>query len=72
VTFRLEDDRTGRAWPLEVWAVSAREADPPGRATRLDWLLLTTRPVRTAADALDTVIGYKLRWRVEEFHRATF
>lgn len=70
VTLRLQDDRTTKAWPVRVWAVSARESAPPPGVEPLNWLLLTTRPVRDATDALDTVIGYKLRWRVEEFHRS--
>lgn len=52
-----------------VGGLRPRVSAPPG-VEPLNWLLLTTRPVRDATDALDTVIGYKLRWRVEEFHRS--
>lgn len=37
---------------------------------RLEWMLLTTHPVRTRADVLAVVRGYTMRWRVEDFHRA--
>jgi hypothetical protein len=36
---------------------------------RIEWLLLTTHPVGTRADALAIVRGYKARWRIEELHR---
>ena len=37
---------------------------------RVEWLLLTTHPVRTLRDALAVVRGYTFRWRIEELHRA--
>jgi hypothetical protein len=39
-------------------------------ADRLEWMLLTTHPIRTRRDVLAVVDGYALRWRVEDFHRA--
>ena|SRR5579862_7736349 len=36
---------------------------------RIEWMLLTTHPIRTRRDGLDIVRGYTLRWRIEEFHR---
>jgi hypothetical protein len=41
----------------------SRSAEP------IEWLLLTTHPVRTRADVLEVVRGYTLRWRIEDFHR---
>jgi hypothetical protein len=35
----------------------------------IDWLLLTTRPVDTFAQAKAVVDGYSQRWRIEDFHR---
>ena len=37
---------------------------------RVEWLLLTTHPIRTRRDVLAVVHGYTLRWRIEDFHRA--
>ncbi len=37
---------------------------------RLEWLLLTTRPVETLDQALDIIAWYARRWVVEEFHKA--
>jgi DDE family transposase len=36
---------------------------------RIEWMLLTTHPIRTRADIRAVVDGYALRWKVEEFHR---
>src|SRR5439155_15114819 len=52
-----------------VWAVLAREEDPPAGATPLGWLLLTTCPVATADDALERVDWYACRWGIEVLHR---
>jgi hypothetical protein len=37
---------------------------------RLEWLLLTTRPVESLDQALEIVSWYTRRWIVEEFHKA--
>lgn len=37
---------------------------------RIEWMLLTTHPIRTRRDVLAVVDGYAMRWRVEDFHRA--
>ncbi|HMB06893.1 MAG TPA: IS4 family transposase [Isosphaeraceae bacterium] len=36
----------------------------------LEWLLLTTRPVESLDQALEIIVWYSQRWRVEEFHKA--
>lgn len=36
---------------------------------RIEWMLLTTHPIRTRADIRAVVDGYALRWKIEEFHR---
>ena len=70
VALRLTNDRTEKRWPAQLWAVWAHETAPPAGSEPLDWVLLTTRPVETAEAAALTVQGYRLRWRVEEFHRS--
>lgn len=60
----------GKRKPLmSINAVLVREI---GRSKddRIEWLLLTTHPIRTRADILEVVRGYTLRWRIEDFHRA--
>jgi hypothetical protein len=56
--------------PVPMWAVLAREEGtaPKGEAA-LEWMLLTTYPVRSMQDAHLVVLGYSLRWRVEQFHK---
>lgn len=55
--------------PVEVSVVLAREVDETaGGNERVEWLLLSTRNVRTLEDAIWCVKSYALRWRVERFH----
>jgi hypothetical protein len=53
---------------LEFNAVLVREKNRP-KDDRIEWLLLTTRPIRNRNDALEIVRAYSYRWRIEEFHR---
>lgn len=55
--------------PLRMNAVWVHEVDPPEGVDPLDWLLLTTLPVATAAQCHDVIETYKLRWLIEDFHR---
>lgn len=67
----LKDPVTGRKLGIRLSAVNAREMIdcPPGEEL-LDWLLLTNAKVTTFEEARGVVSSYKLRWRIEEFHRA--
>ena len=49
-------------------AVLVRE-DGRRRNDHVEWMLLTTQPVRTKSDVLAVVAGYAKRWSVEVFHR---
>jgi hypothetical protein len=49
-------------------AVLVREKGRP-KDDRIEWLLLTTHPIGSRADALAIVRAYSYRWRIEEFHR---
>ncbi len=55
--------------PLTLSVVYAREEEPPKGADRIEWRLLTTLDVNSPDTALECVKYYKLRWRIEEFHR---
>jgi len=60
----------GQLPPLAVNAVYAvEESAPPGTAP-LEWLLVTSERVTTFAAAHQVLAAYRLRWRVEEFHKA--
>jgi hypothetical protein len=54
---------------MTLWVVHVREKSPPRRGARLEWFLLTTRPVHSKECALEVARAYCLRWRVEEFHK---
>ena len=58
----------GKKLTLDLNAVLVREVGY--RHDPVEWMLLTTHPIRTRQDVLEIVRGYTLRWRIEEFHRA--
>ena len=64
------DPRTARRPPMRVWAVYVHEDDPPAEESALEWMLLTSEPVQTDADALRCLQWYRQRWKIEEWHRA--
>jgi len=53
---------------VALWAVQVREIDPQWTSA-IEWLLLTTVEVRTAADAIERVTWYVCRWGIEVWHR---
>lgn len=70
VCLDLQDKRSKRRFEAPLWAVLAREVGTqPPETDPIEWLLLTTKPVGTAAEAEQVVRGYAQRWRIEEFHR---
>jgi hypothetical protein len=56
------------AKPVELWFLHLLENDPPSGAKRLEWLLATTVPLTSLADALEVMRWYTFRWRIERFH----
>jgi hypothetical protein len=57
--------------PMAQWAVWARAVDPPaGLKEPIDWLLLTSLPVRTLEEAMEVIRYYEKRWLIEEWHKA--
>ena len=62
----------GQKAPLPgVWAVEVREMHPPeGIKEPLRWLLLTSLPCTTWAQAQRVVGRYAARWWIEEYHKA--
>jgi hypothetical protein len=73
--------RTGNYWieaparlrgaaPVEVNAVWVNEETPPKGAEGLQWVLLTSEPVETLAEAMEVVEHYRGRWTIEEWHKA--
>jgi hypothetical protein len=55
--------------PVELFALEAREQNPPKGAAPIRWRLLTTEPIQGPDDAAAIVSLYSKRWRIEEWHR---
>jgi hypothetical protein len=56
---------------FDVQVVHLREIDPPDDVNEpIDWLLLTSEPVRSLDEALTVIGWYRRRWLIEEFHKA--
>lgn len=55
---------------LTLNLVEVEEIDPPDGESPVCWLLLTSLPVDTAAQALQVVQYYRRRWMIAEFFKA--
>ena len=55
--------------PLTLGVVWVHEPRPPKGVEPLDWMLWTTLAVHTAQQCSRVVKYYKLRWRIEDFHK---
>lgn len=55
---------------LKVNAVLAEELKPAKGEEPLNWMLLTTEPVESLADVETLLKFYRMRWRIEVFHKA--
>lgn len=71
VVLRLTEVPSGRETCVALYLVHAREEGtcPPGEAP-IEWMLLTNRPVTSLKVAREVLHAYRLRWRIEEVHRA--
>ena len=54
---------------VTLYAVEAKEINPPPGITKpVHWVLLTTLPVHSFAQALEVIHYYSHRWLIERFH----
>lgn len=60
-------DPTLQTMPL--WAVYAKEEEPPSGEAAISWLLLTTTPVTSVAEAREKLQWYTCRWQIEVFFK---
>lgn len=59
-----------KSWgTLELWALQAKEIDPPQGAEPIDWLLLTNWKIDSLKTARRLVRWYGLRWGIECWHQ---
>src|SRR2546428_7152602 len=54
---------------LQLWAVMAQEVDAPEGIEPLSWMLLTTCPVTSFAEATEKLDWYTKRWCIEIYHK---
>ena len=55
--------------PIDIWVVHALETNLPADTQVVEWFLLTTITIPSAADAEQCLRWYCLRWRIEDWHR---
>lgn len=53
--------------PVEVTAILAREETPPSGEEPIQWLLLSSLPVDSFADAAEKIQWYLCRWQIEVY-----
>lgn len=54
---------------VRLWAIVATEASKPAQGEAVEWLLLTTLPVRSLEQAAEKLDWYARRWQIEVYHR---
>jgi hypothetical protein len=55
--------------PISAWVVRVWEENPPEGVEPLEWILLTSVPVESVAQAWERVDWYRARWTVEDYHQ---
>lgn len=55
---------------LSLYAVHVFEPSPPEGQDAIEWMLLTTEPVKTLENATSVVDHYRARWIIEEYFKA--
>jgi hypothetical protein len=68
LTLKAPKRGTPRRATITVQVVEVVEPAPPPGQNAVHWLLLTSLPVETVAQALQLVTWYTYRWLIERFH----
>ena len=55
--------------PMPLSLVHVQEIEAPAGVKSIEWFLLTTLPVNSRREAERVVERYRLRWRIEDWHR---
>lgn len=55
--------------PVTIELIHAVEENPPANTAPVEWFLLTTVSIDSAADIEQCLRWYTLRWRIEDWHR---
>ena len=54
--------------PIELDVIYAKEIDTTEREKSIEWLLLSSIPIRTIEEASEKIGWYRQRWKIERFH----
>ncbi len=63
----LNDPRVGHRDGVNVSAVLVQEIDPPGGVQPVQWLLLTSLPIKTRKEVELVIEYYLMRWMIENY-----
>lgn len=55
--------------PVSAWVLRAWEPDPPAGAEPVEWLLLSSLPILSLAEAQTRLQWYHWRWFCEDYHQ---
>lgn len=68
--YRAKRDQADNCAPVLLYGIVIEQISPlkSWQKKPIKWRLLTTFPLTNATDALQILLFYTLRWRVEEFH----
>jgi hypothetical protein len=61
-------EKKDQAGALKLWIIEARQIGVSAKKA-ICWRLITNQPVTDLVAAVEKVQWYRLRWRIEEFHR---
>jgi hypothetical protein len=64
-----QNQQSSELRPLVVWVVRVWEPEPPEGVEGLEWVLLTSVPTATVAQAWQRVDWYRARWIIEDYHQ---
>lgn len=70
LTFKRPQYSTGQPPGISANLVRARERSAPEGQEPVEWILITTEPIRTRAQILKVIDIYRARWVIEEFFKA--
>lgn len=65
----LNDARRGHNEGIAVGAVLVSEVDPPSGVQPIEWLLLTSLPVKTRKQVEQIIAYYQMRWMIELYFK---
>lgn len=68
VTLLVPANKRNTCKSVTVNALLVTEKEPPQGVEPLSWLLLTSLPIETFAQAAQCVIWYRYRWLIERYH----